>query len=307
MDMKFSGVIPILVTPFNEDESVDTKSIQTMIHLMKDIGVNGVTILGVLGEANRLTDDERELIITTATQAAEQLPVIVGTSATGTRSVVQHNATAKRLGASAVMVTPQAEPAPSDEKVFKHFQTILNETDLPVILQDHPASTGVHMPNELIFRMLDELTGFGGVKLEAVPTAPKLKSLKARYKKKINIMTGLGALYAAFDLEGGSDGFNTGFAFPEALMVLVEAAQQKDWASVHRIYQRFLPLIVYEQHPGVAIRKELFKMRGAIRTARVRSPGAQGSDSISTTLRTLLKCTLPDQNVTRPISLDSIR
>ena len=74
MDMKFSGVIPILVTPFNEDESVDTKSIQTMIHLMKDIGVNGVTILGVLGEANRLTDDERKLIITTATQAAEQLP-----------------------------------------------------------------------------------------------------------------------------------------------------------------------------------------------------------------------------------------
>ncbi|HBZ18929.1 MAG TPA: dihydrodipicolinate synthase family protein, partial [Betaproteobacteria bacterium] len=57
--MKFSGVIPILVTPFNEDESVDTKSIQTMIHLMKDIGVNGVTILGVLGEANRLTDNER--------------------------------------------------------------------------------------------------------------------------------------------------------------------------------------------------------------------------------------------------------
>lgn len=305
MTIKFSGVIPILVTPFNEDESVDTHSIKTMIHLMKDIGVNGVTILGVLGEANRLTDNERELIITTAIQAADQLPVIVGTSATGTRSVIHHNTTAKRLGASAVMVTPQAEPNPSDEKVFKHFHTILSESDLPVILQDHPASTGVHMPNELIFRMLDELTGFGGVKLEAVPTTPKLQSIKSRYQEKISVMTGLGALYAAFDLEGGSDGFNTGFAFPEVLIALVGAAKQKDWASVHKIYQRFLPLIVYEQHPGVAIRKELLKMRGAIRTAKVRAPGIQGTKSITTTLKMLLHRTLPKQNVTTPIKLDS--
>ena len=304
--MKFCGVIPILVTPFNEDETVDTSSIQTMIQLMKDIGVNGVTILGVLGEANRLTDNERELIIDTAIQTADQLPVIVGTSATGTRSVIHHNATAKRLGASAVMVTPQTEPGPSDAKVFTHFQTILNETDLPVILQDHPASTGVHMPNELIFRMLDELTGWGGVKLEAVPTAPKLQSLKARYQEKISVMTGLGALYAAFDLESGSDGFNTGFAFPEVLIALVAAAEQKDWTSVHRIYQRFLPLIVYEQHPGVAIRKELFKMRGAIRTARVRSPGVQGTESVTTTLKMLLQYILPNQNVTNPVNLDSI-
>jgi 4-hydroxy-tetrahydrodipicolinate synthase len=56
MNMKFSGVIPILVTPFSEDESVDTHSIRTMIQLMQDIGVQGITILGVLGEANRLSD-----------------------------------------------------------------------------------------------------------------------------------------------------------------------------------------------------------------------------------------------------------
>ncbi|MBT7426864.1 MAG: hypothetical protein HN781_02830, partial [Betaproteobacteria bacterium] len=80
MNMKFRGVIPILVTPFNNDESVDVNSIHTMIQLMKNIEVDAVTILGVLGEANRLTDDERKLVISSAVEAADQLPIIVGTS-----------------------------------------------------------------------------------------------------------------------------------------------------------------------------------------------------------------------------------
>lgn len=303
MNMKFSGVIPILVTPFSEDESVDTHSIRTMIQLMQDIGVQGITILGVLGEANRLSDHERELIISSAIEAAGRLPVIVGTSASGTRAVINNNDIAKKLGASAVMVTPQAETVPSDKKVFTHFQTILKETDLPVVLQDHPASTGVHMANELIFKMLDELRGFCGVKLEAVPTAPKLNALKTRYGEKISVMTGLGALYGAFDLEAGSNGFNTGFAFPEVLIALTDMARKNDWDTLQEIYQRFLPLIVYEQHPGVAIRKELLKMRGAIRSSRVRSPGAQGTETIQKTLRKLIRHAVPNQDLTKPIKI----
>lgn len=301
--MKFSGVIPILVTPFNEDESIDTDSIRNMIRLMQDIGVQGVTILGVLGEANRLDDAERELVISSAIQAAGQLPVIVGTSAAGTRAVINHNKIAKQLGASAVMVTPQAEAIPTDKKVFKHFQSILHETDLPLVLQDHPGSTGVHMSTELIFRMIDKLSGFCGVKLEAVPTAPKLRSLKSRYNDEIKVMTGLGALYGAFDLEAGSDGFNTGFAFPEVLVALTNMATKKDWDSVYKIYRRFLPLIVFEQHPGLAIRKELLKMRGAITNPRVRSPGAQGNDCIKKTLSNLLSEALPKQDLTKPIRI----
>ena len=303
MNMKFSGVIPILVTPFNADESVDADSIRNMIQLMQDIGAQGVTILGVLGEANRLDDAERELVITSAIQAAGQLPVIVGTSATGTRAVINHNKTAKKLGASAVMVTPQAEAVPSDKKVFKHFQSILSEADLPVVLQDHPGSSGVHMSNELIFKMLDELNGFCGVKLESVPTAPKLQSLKSRYGKEIKVMTGLGALYGAFDLEAGSDGFNTGFAFPEVLIALANKAKKNEWDSVYEIYRRFLPLIVYEQHPGVAIRKELLKMRGAISTSTVRSPGGQGNESIQNTLTRLLSKVVPNQDLSKPIKI----
>lgn len=301
--MKFSGVIPILVTPFNEDESIDLDSIATMIELMREIHVDGVTILGVLGEANRLTDEERVKVITTSVEVSGDLPVIVGTSAAGTAAVIEYNEIAKKHGASAVMVTPQKEQSPSDSKVYEHFKSILSKSELPVILQDHPASTGVHMSNDLMFEMLDNLPGFAGIKLEAVPTAPKLQALKQRYGDRFPIMTGLGALYGAFDLKSGSDGFNTGFAFPEVLQKMVSACQKGDLENVYRIYSNFLPLIVYEQQPGVGIRKELLKLRGAIGCSRVRSPGAQAHVSVKTNLTELTDRLLPGQPLTRPIKV----
>ena len=140
--MKFTGVIPILATPFHEDESFDAESMARLVKLMKRIGVDGVTVLGVLGEANRLGDREREDVLRSAVNAADGLPVIAGASTSGTRAACDLACMAESLGASAVMITPHAEPVPSDERVFAHFAAICKATALPVVLQDHPASSG---------------------------------------------------------------------------------------------------------------------------------------------------------------------
>ena len=68
--MNFTGVIPILATPFNEDESFDAESMSRLVEFIARTGVNGITVLGVLGEANRLNDAEREVVIRTAVNAA---------------------------------------------------------------------------------------------------------------------------------------------------------------------------------------------------------------------------------------------
>jgi 4-hydroxy-tetrahydrodipicolinate synthase len=307
--MTLQGVIPILATPFRDDETLDLDSWQRLLEFMVAVAVDGVTILGVLGESNRLRDDERTRLIEAAVATIRgRVPIIVGTSHTGTRAARELSRAAADLGASGVMVTPAKEPVPSDDRVLELYQQIADSLSIPIILQDHPASTDVHMSAALIARLVRSVPAIQCVKEEAVPTAPKIRQVReALGDRPVAILTGLGALYAPFDLEAGSDGFNTGFALPEVLMALVAAARDKDWSAVHEIYAWFAPLIVFEQQPGVAIRKELLRRRGLLTSARARHPGATISAPAARQLDTLVERTLPGIDLTRPIPLDHIR
>jgi len=306
--MILRGVIPILATPFRDDESLDLESWKRLVSFMVDLGVDGITILGVLGESNRLSDDERATLIATAVSVVNRrVPVIVGTSHSGTRVVRGLSKSAQDLGADAVMVTPAKEPVPNDDRIVELYQRVAEGLDIPIILQDHPASTDVHMSAALMLRLLRSVPAIHCVKEEAVPTAPKIRQLREGFNDRpISILTGLGALYAPFDLEAGSDGFNTGFAFPEVLIAMVRAARASDWQRLHELYSSFAPLIVFEQQPGVAIRKELLRRRGLIESARARHPGATISAAAARQLDLLLERTLPGADVTRPIHVDQI-
>ena len=302
--ISFRGVYPILATPFHDDESLDLESFDRLIRFMTLLGVDGVTILGVLGESNRLLDREREQLIQTAVRAAGSMPVIVGTSHSGTRAALGLSQMAEALGADAVMVTPQAEPVPNDDRVFEYYRTIAEGIGFPIVVQHHPASTNVHMSVPLILRIVREVPRTAAIKEEATPTPPKIRALvQGMTERKVPIMTGLGALYAQFDLEAGSSGFNTGFAFPEVLMAMVKAMKAANVKRVQALYTRFLPLIAFEQQPGVAVRKEILRLRGLINSSRARHPGVSIQPAVAEQLRALIAQTLPGVDITQPIAI----
>jgi 4-hydroxy-tetrahydrodipicolinate synthase len=306
--MKFGGVIPILATPFNDDESLDLDSWRRLLEFMIGLGVDGVTILGVLGESNRLNDQDRERLVESAVDIVRQrVPIIVGTSHTGTEAAVFLSRRAEELGAAAVMVTPAKEPVPHDERIIELYRRIADKVSIPIVLQDHPISTEVHMSVDLIIKVLRRVPSIASVKAEAVPTAAKIRQLRDGFTDRpLSIITGLGALYAPFELAAGSDGFNTGFAFPEVLQAMVIAARDGDWGRVHDMYARFAALIVFEQQPGLAIRKEILRRRGLIKSPRVRHPGATISPLQSKQLDELLARTLPGIDITRPIASEGL-
>jgi 4-hydroxy-tetrahydrodipicolinate synthase len=302
--IEFKGVFPILITPFDDIGDVDHISFDRIIRFMTKLGVNGVTILGVLGESNRLTDAEREALIKTAIEASEgQLPIIVGTSHSGTQATIYLSQMAEKLGASGVMVTPSREPVPNEQRIFEYFQHVGNAIQIPIVLQDHPASTQVHMSTALMLRMISEIPQIACIKEEATPTPPKITALRNGMDRPVPILTGLGALYGRFDLERGTDGFMTGFAFPEILMEMVHAAQKEDWESLQKIYAQHLPLLVYEQQPGVAIRKEIFRLRGLIQSSHVRHPGASIDPKTAEQLQHVIETSLPQTDITQPLIL----
>jgi 4-hydroxy-tetrahydrodipicolinate synthase len=304
---RLAGVIPILATPFHDDESLDHDSLTRVIQFFASLGVTGVTLLGVLGESNRLTDTERSALIATAVNAAGSLPVIAGCSHTGTAATIALTEEAARLGAAAVMIAPSKQPAPSDDHVYNYYSKLGQKSPLPIVLQDHPASTEVHMSAPLVLRIAREVPSIVCVKAEAVPSPGKIAVLKAGLpaERNIPVLTGLGGLYGFFDLERGSDGFNTGFAFPEVLLAIVEKTREGNLDAAYSIYRRYLPLMVFEQQPGLAVRKEILRRRGLIASGRVRAPGGNIDAGTAAQLASLLERSFPGQDLTRPVCIES--
>ncbi len=300
---RLAGVIPILATPFHEDESPDHESLGRMIRFFGELGVTGVTLLGVLGESNRMTDGERSSLIATAVAAAGNMPVIAGCSHTGTAATIALAEEAAKQGARAVMIAPSKQPTPSDEQVFNYYKTLGEHSPLPIVLQDHPASTEVHMSAALVMRIVREVPLVVCVKAEAVPSPGKIAVLKAALE--VPVLTGLGALYGFFDLERGSDGFNTGFAFPEVLLALVERTRAGDLDGAYAIFRRYLPLMVFEQQPGLAVRKEILRRRGLIGCGRVRAPGGNIDAGTSAQLGSLLERSFPGQDLRLPVKVEA--
>lgn len=302
--MNFSGVFPILATPFHADGALDLDSLRRLVDFMAGLGVEGVTVLGVLGESNRMLDGEREAIVRAAVSAAAgRTRVIVGASHAGTAATVGLCRMAADLGADAVMVAPSAEPVPNDARVFEYFRQVAAGSPLPLVAQDHPASTQVHMPVPLLLRMVEEIPRIACIKAEATPTPVRIAALAAGMRgRQVPLLTGLGALYGWFDLDAGAAGFNTGFAFPEVLQAMQRAMHAGERDEAWRLYAQYLPLLVFEQQPGVAVRKELLRMRGLLDCGHVRHPGAGLAEPAARQLRETVERVLPGVDITRPLA-----
>ncbi len=298
----FTGVIPILATPFHANESIDFDSWRRTIEFMLAVGVDGLTVAGVLGEADRLTDHERISLIDAAARVVDgRVPLIAGVSHRGTHAALTLAKSAHDAGATAIMVAPQKEATPSEERIFETYSRLAAEASMPIIVQDHPASTDVHMSVGLISRIANELPAVRAIKAEAVPVGPKIAAIKSQLNRPVSILAGLGALYAPFDLASGADGFNTGFAFPEALQAMIAAQRAGSLPLLDAHFARFAALIVLEQQPGVAIRKEILRRRGLFSTSTVRHPGAPLSPHAAATLTALLDRTFSGVDIRQRI------
>ena len=129
-DSKVRGVYTIAPTPFNEDSSLDVTSISTLVNFLVELGIDGITILGVMGEASKLIDSERDEIITRSVEAANgRIPICVGTSHAGTDGCVAYSKRAEKLGAYALMVAPPKLAKGTDKALMKHYLRVADSVD----------------------------------------------------------------------------------------------------------------------------------------------------------------------------------
>jgi 4-hydroxy-tetrahydrodipicolinate synthase len=273
--MFLSGVCTITLTPFTEKGDVDLGGIGSLARLYLDSGVHGLTILGIMGEAHKLSDAERSIVVQRYVEAAgDRVPVVVGCSAAATKVTIEWAREAEETGAAAVMVAPPNHVRNLD-LVFEHYRRVAEAVSLPVVVQDEPVNTGVVMPAAFIARVVNEIEGCRYVKLEEAPTTIKITSLLEKTEDRVGIFGGLGGMYFYEELSRGAVGIMTGFAYQEILVRTYELFSKGKKREAREHFFRYLPLIRFEAQlgvGGVSIRKEVFKLRGAISSSHVRFP-----------------------------------
>ena len=274
---KFSGVHWMLATPFKENEDLDLASIGNLMEKAYSSGCEGVVALGVTGEAARLTDAERRAVAKEVIANANGLPVTLGTTAAGTAATVAYSREAAELGAAAVMVSAPAMGKPNPDSLFTHYQRVAEAVDVPVVVQDYPQTSGVHMAPPFIARLYQEIPGVQYLKLEDPPTPTKITAIRAQAGDDLAIFGGLGGMYLLDELARGSAGAMTGFAYPEVLVAICRHMAEGDKKGAEAVFYRHLPLLLFEfqEGIGVGIRKYALQQRGLIACARVRHPGPQ--------------------------------
>jgi len=271
------GVFNITPTPFLDDGALDVESIARLTAFTRGKGVDGMTILGVLGEADKLTESERDRVIAATIEAAgPDFPICVGTTHAGTDGCIAYSRRAQELGARAVMVAPPKLARANDAALERHYRAVADAIDIPVVVQDFPPSVGgILMSVEVIARIAEASPRCRYLKLEDEPSPMKVSQVRAA-RPDIVIFGGLGGMMFLEELRHGAHGTMTGFAYPELLVEIFRRYTTGDVDGATEVFYRYLPLIRFENQPRInlAIRKHIYRRRGAISTARARSPFA---------------------------------
>jgi 4-hydroxy-tetrahydrodipicolinate synthase len=275
------GVFIISVTPFTDAGDVDWSSVDSLVEFYLDKGVSGMTVLGMMGEAQKLSDTESATFAKyVIDRVAGRVPVIVGVSHAGTDNLVRLSKAAMHAGAGGVMVAPAAG-LKTEVQVSDYFATIFKRLgpDIPVCFQDYPLGTSVNISVPTFLQMVDEHPSLVMFKHEDWPGLRKLQQVRracdGKARRRISILCGNGGLYLPQELHRGADGAMTGFAYPEMLVQVCETFFAGRADDAEDIFDCYLPLVRHEQQIGVglAIRKEILRRRGAIACAAVRAPG----------------------------------
>jgi len=290
--LKLEGVLSVLPTPFTTEGEVDLQSLRNVIRMFLKAGVNGFTALGVTSETNKLTDSEKKRVIETVVDEVHgRVPVVVGTTAEGTQTCVESSRLAAELGASAVMVSPPRMIKLNSDAVVRHYKTLADAVNIPIVVQDYPIISGYAMEPALLLRIVREVSKASAIKLEDAPTPLKISRLRALAEgTPFAILGGLGGMYLLEELLAGADGAMTGFSIPEILVEVVREFHAGNPEKAKDVFYRYVGIMRFEFQEGIgmAIRKEILRKRGAIANAAIRDPGTKLDASTLQSLEALL-------------------
>ncbi len=237
------GVYPAATTQFAADLSLDLAACKrTLTNLVAD-GVDGLVLLGTVGENNSLRPDEKRFALRAAVEAVGgRVPLVAGVSELTTDRAIEFVRDAEKIGVDAFMLLPAMVYVPTADELYAHFRAVAEATALPIMLYNNPPAYRVTIELETLEKLVP-VNNVVAIK-ESAPDTRRYTDIVNRFGDRFALLAGLDDVA----LEGfllGAVGWVSGLtsAFPRESVAMVAAAQRGDWEEARRIYRWFMPLL----------------------------------------------------------------
>lgn len=235
----FEGIGTALITPFAGGK-IDYKSLEGLIEGQIAAGVPALVIGGTTGEAATLDDEERyTLYRTSRDMVSKRAKIIFGTGTNDTRGAIRHTEVAEKIGCDGVLLVTPYYNKGTDEGLYRHYQAIAEETELPIILYNVPSRTGVNLSIDVIER-LSEKPNIVGIK-EASGSAERLAQLSSM---ELDLYAGNDAeIYAVLALGGKGAISVVSNLYPRETVEIVRLYQAGEKTEAKRLHAKLMPVI----------------------------------------------------------------
>ena len=268
----WQGVFPAVTTPFTEEERVDVPGLHRLVDFLVEGGVDGLIMLGTLGEGSVLSSEEKELVLREALAAADgRVPVLAGVAETTTRAACRFAERAAALGVQGFMALPALLYNALPHETLAHFQALARATELPLMLYNNPVLYGVDVTPEMLAELADE-PRIVAVK-ESSEDVRRITDIRVHTGDRYRLFVGVDDLV----LEGvaaGADGWVAGLtnAFPRESVALFRLARAGRLDEARRLYHWFMPLLHLDASPQLVQHIKLAQALVGVGSEHVRPP-----------------------------------
>lgn len=199
--MKLQGVMPALVTPFDAAGKIDFAAFEKLLTNLREAGVSGWVPCGSSGEYNFMSDEERDSVLQFVRDFAKPGEILIaGTNAPSTAGVIANTLRAKEMGYDAVLLATPFYTKPTQAELIRHFQAVLDATDMPIVLYSYPDKDGIELGWEVLDALADDPRVIG-IK-ESSGSLQRAIGIATRYRDRIQLVSGSDDIALDFMLWG---------------------------------------------------------------------------------------------------------
>ena len=291
----FSGLMPAMVTPFDERGEVDLEATEAVVERFVEAGVDGISPLGSTGESTHLAADERRRFTEEVVRiVAGRVPLVAGVGSAGTREAVDLARHAQSAGVDAVLVVSPFYWTVGEEALFRHFAAVAEAVDIPVFIYNLPLLINTDLSASLVARIAAEYPNVAGIKdttAQYTHTVEVLQAVKP-VRPDFSVLAGFEPLILPSML-AGADGSICAFAnvAPELFVGLVKAAREGDLQRAAELHRRVLFLLTLgaASDPPISAIKLAMRMLGVPITPAVRGPALPVPDEAHEKVESVLR------------------